>query len=739
MGFETQPNEKILDGEALTFADLPAAAFANNGLVYLVEGEQGSRWTLNHKKAGLYKSNGVRWVYLGVEIPQATTAEMEDLTSTEIKRMSPANLSTAIDSKALPSISLAERNALTETEDRTVSPNDLRVAIESKVPSEATAAEVTDLTVTDVRIFTPANIGTAIENNALPSMTLAERNALTETADRAISPNDIRVAIFNTRTPTMTTAERTALIETDPRAMSPEDMAVILENDRAPVATVAEVEAMTVQSPRFMSPRDLKRAIDSRLPSISLAERNALTETADRASSPNDLRVIVEARTSTPVTQSQIDTGTSNSRVALKVQQVLEIVANKIFRREVKAQRSDSSFYYIEQGGTYFVSGEWRPRKAIRIDTDEDVVIIGQNRTRILNGEGLSMRIEKAKSVTIKTLSMENTGSTGIWAITPTKIILEHVTLDTGRTCIATNGILEARGCTLRPGGKYSAITMGADSTEDSALTIDDCNISHLRTAGENADSIVIGYKKGRVTVSNSTFFKTVNDFGAPVLFIDHTDLDAITIVNNKINSKNNIIYESRISDTWHMLICKNNEDEGGLPFRATGALDHRVGRYIHKITPIKLAYRQHIRNPNYANWQKLGTIPTSVDSKKGVQFKLPQGYTSTVVATVSVRAAAEEESFRWATLELWEGDQNSQGVITWTRDFIREQGASNSEGKIGRDYASISLDFNAAVQFTGDAIYKVTVSSSDTGIQFRELHVNILSCATYLPEYGSR
>ena len=164
MGFATQTKENTLDGEVLNFALLPDAAFDNNGLVYLVENDQGSRWTLNHKKAGLYKSNGVRWVYLGVEIPQATTAEMESLTSTEVKRMSPDNLNTAIESKALPSATQDEMFHLSESSDRAIS---------------------------------PYLVGEAIATKALPVMTLAERNDLDVTESRAVSPDDLRIVVSN--------------------------------------------------------------------------------------------------------------------------------------------------------------------------------------------------------------------------------------------------------------------------------------------------------------------------------------------------------------------------------------------------------------------------------------------------------------------------------------------------------------------------------------------------------------
>ena len=64
MGFITQLKSKPIDGEVTTYSILPPAS-DNGGSVYLVALEQGSKWTLNYKKAGQYRSNGTSWVYMG--------------------------------------------------------------------------------------------------------------------------------------------------------------------------------------------------------------------------------------------------------------------------------------------------------------------------------------------------------------------------------------------------------------------------------------------------------------------------------------------------------------------------------------------------------------------------------------------------------------------------------------------------------------------------------------------------
>jgi len=48
------------------FANLPAAA-SNNGVIYVVQGATGV-WFINRHEAGLYRSNGSTWVYLGSDV-----------------------------------------------------------------------------------------------------------------------------------------------------------------------------------------------------------------------------------------------------------------------------------------------------------------------------------------------------------------------------------------------------------------------------------------------------------------------------------------------------------------------------------------------------------------------------------------------------------------------------------------------------------------------------------------------
>ena len=311
-------------------------------------------------------------------------AERNALIETDDRTMSPNDIRQAV-SIALPSITLAERNDLTEIQDRAVSPNDLRVAIDSRLPPTATAAEITSLSSTDVKLLSPANIGVAIENNSLPSMSLAERNSLTETADRAVSPNDIRV---------------------------------ILDNNRTAQATTSEVEAMALTEPRLLSPRDLATAIDSKLPSISLAERTALSETADRAMSPNDISTMIDLKALPWVRPSEISNGSSITNVSLKVQQVLEIVDKNKFRTDLRSLRTNSSYHFIEEGGTYFLSGLWNTTKPLYIDTTEDVVIIGENGATLNTNNSMVFEIEAAKSLTISDLVMENNLRPGMWVKT---------------------------------------------------------------------------------------------------------------------------------------------------------------------------------------------------------------------------------------------------------------------------------------------------------------------------------
>ena len=54
----------ILYPEVDTFGDLPAAAAANNGWIYVVKGGSGV-WLINRKPAGLYISDGVSWTWMG--------------------------------------------------------------------------------------------------------------------------------------------------------------------------------------------------------------------------------------------------------------------------------------------------------------------------------------------------------------------------------------------------------------------------------------------------------------------------------------------------------------------------------------------------------------------------------------------------------------------------------------------------------------------------------------------------
>ena len=833
MAFVTQPKENILDGEALTFADLPPAAFDNNGLVYLVEGEQGSRWTLNHKKAGQYKSNGVRWVYLGVEIPQATTAEMESLTSAEIKRMSPANLATAIegkqypalteseaisgesdnfvslkaddiafmahrarpgivkttelagltfrgirsysphllglaiDEKALPSISLAERNALTETGDRTVSPNDIRVAIESKLPPTATAAEITALTSADVKLLSPANIGVAIENNALLSMTLAERNDLTETTDRAMSPNDIRVAVgvalpsislaernaltetedrsmspndinsilFNTRTPRMTDTERTALIETDPRTMSPEDMAVILENNRAPVATVAEVEAMTVQAARFMSPRDLRRAIDSRLPSMTLAERNDLTETGDRAVSPNDIRVAINDTLPQP-SESQINAGTSTSKSGLSVLDVLKIVSNNKHRKNLRNIRASSSFHHIEHGGVYYLEGSWSTTKTIQVDTDEDVIIIGSKGATLNTGVEICIEVEKARSLTISDVVLENTGNIALWSKAETALLMQRVDIDSS-TCVRFDGgSMTLKECTFSQGEGTTAILIQSNAVAHNKYLIEGCVFIAPPTFIKHTNSIWCNAATETFTVKDCIFDKVQGDTGAPVHFVSHTLQSSIAILNNRVSSSHYLLYKSGVNAAWPMLHCVGNMNKDNKPFSPLGDEDLE-GYFVHRTTFIRIALQGSYRMSSPGNWAKIGTAPSNVSDMKGLQFTLPPGYVSQIIGSSSFRTPSVDGSFRWASLVLYKGTKQSDGIFTWSRVLGREQGSSNSEGVGGYDYASLSVDFTAEVSRTsiGDT-YKITVDSSDPDTHYRENRVNIYSTATYIPDY---
>lgn len=95
----TPGGEVIIKGEVLNYSALPPVA-AHVLEVYLVEEKQGT-WLLGTRRpAGLYRSNGATWVYLGINIDQVSTAEMAAGTETDVRIFSPENVHTMIEEHA---------------------------------------------------------------------------------------------------------------------------------------------------------------------------------------------------------------------------------------------------------------------------------------------------------------------------------------------------------------------------------------------------------------------------------------------------------------------------------------------------------------------------------------------------------------------------------------------------------------------------------------------------------------
>ena len=107
------------------------------------------------------------------------------------------------------------------------------------------------------------------------------------------------------------------------------------------------------------------------------------------------------------------------------------------------------------------------------------------------------------------------------------------------------------------------------------------------------------------------------------------------------------------------------------------------------------------------------------------------------MTAGVSFRSPAEDGSFRWGALELWKGDTSSPPNVTWSRVFIREQGASNSEGVDGYDYASVNLSFVKEILGSQQsARYRITIDSSSSNVHYRFFRADVLSIARIMPHY---
>ena len=193
--------------------------------------------------------------------------------------------------------------------------------------------------------------------------------------------------------------------------------------------------------------------------------------------SPNDISTMIDLKALPWVRLSEISNGSSITNVSLKVQQVLEIVDKNKFRTDLRSLRTNSSYHFIEEGGTYFLSGLWSTTKPLYIDTTEDVVIIGENGGTLNTGSSELFEIEAAKSVTISSLTMENRLRTGIWVKNELELKINKSYIRTGNTCITFNGggSMELKSCSFNSGEGSRGVVIGGNSAEENKYVFDDC------------------------------------------------------------------------------------------------------------------------------------------------------------------------------------------------------------------------------------------------------------------------
>lgn len=98
MGFTT--SERGGHPRVDNFAALPAAS-SNVEVVYMCNVPQGVYMFGTRKNAGLYKSNGTTWEFMGVDIPQVLQTELDLAVETAPRRMSPADVKSMIESHGL--------------------------------------------------------------------------------------------------------------------------------------------------------------------------------------------------------------------------------------------------------------------------------------------------------------------------------------------------------------------------------------------------------------------------------------------------------------------------------------------------------------------------------------------------------------------------------------------------------------------------------------------------------------
>ena len=778
MGYTTKRSKQYVKGNVLTFSALPSASDSRDS-TYLVDNEQGSKWTLNHKKAGQYKSNGTKWIYLGVEILQATTAEMEDLTITDVKRMSPANVNTAIEAKALPSMTLGERNALTETGDRAVSPNDIRLAVSVALPSmtlaernalsetedrsvspndisvilennktpTATLAEITALTGTDVRLLTPANIGAAIENNALTSISLAERNALTETQDRAVSPNDLRVAIDSRLPPTATAAEITDLTSTDVKLLSPANIGVAIENNALLSMTLAERNVLTETSDRAMSPNDIRQAVSVALPSMSLAERNALSETGDRSMSPNDLSVSIDSKLPAQASSADIDGLTNTDIKSFSPKNIADAVdsflpsmslserndltetqdravspndirvaiidiLNKSQPKDVdlKTVPLTTGGHEITSGGVYLLSGNWSTNKPVIINTQDEVTIKGTNSAKITT-VGNVLELKRGSNVLIDTVNMKSTSGKGIVCLDDVNVKVQFCHVDArDESLTGKGGNVAAEDCEFES-TNTSAVTFLPSSISHNVIALRECSLITFNTANAPLN---LGSGSERLRVNKCFILAPDNSDKPGIWFDDHSKVLIGAITDNdfiSISDKPSII--SQISDGWGLYMLSGNTRQGNKKFVLDK--DSITDATTTPIVPPTKQGEQDLTAYNDGTWSTIGQSGASSDAVFASKNK---GREYLVTCSVELRTPTVDGNFRWAELRLHgvRADLSEKLIVT------RAQGASNSIGVGGYDYASISLTYPVAPddEFLR---FKISLASSDNGTGYRKFH----------------
>ena len=177
-------------------------------------------------------------------------------------------------------------------------------------------------------------------------------------------------------------------------------------------------------------------------------------------------------------------------------------------------------------------------------------------------------------------------------------------------------------------------------------------------------------------------------------------------IYNNKFAPNGEDVLTSKGVDNWTGFILANNVTPLGTPYQIFSYSDaHDSALYIPKILPlIKQITESH------SSW-----IPITA-AGKSVGLSVTDNGHYMIRASCELRTPEEDGSFRWAQLEIKEGGFSKKK---------RNQGMSNSEGKIGHDYAHIDVVTYAKLE--RDADYTVALTASDAGVNFRDLELAII------------